>query len=55
MSGQGTLTFRNGERFEGEFHDGMVNGEGTFYSNHGFAIQGNWEQGHAKSFKKVKS
>lgn len=33
MHGKGALKFKSGERYEGEFYDGMVNGNGIFFSN----------------------
>jgi hypothetical protein len=31
MHGKGTLKFKSGERFEGEFEDGMIHGNGVFF------------------------
>ena len=31
MSGQGSYSFANGNRFEGSFQDNKIHGEGTYY------------------------
>lgn len=32
MHGKGVLQLTNGERFEGVFIDGMIEGEGTYFT-----------------------
>ena len=43
--GVGELTFMNGERFRGEFDDGVPNGKGVFYYKCGEVIAGIWRRG----------
>jgi hypothetical protein len=52
MNGKGTLSFKNGEQFEGEFHEGAITGQGIFYSLNEKPIGGLWEDGILKSYKK---
>ena len=40
--GKGTLVLENGEKFEGQFKDDLVNGLGIFYGQNG-KISGKWE------------
>jgi hypothetical protein len=35
MHGKGVLTLTNGERFEGTFDDGNIEGPGTFFMHDG--------------------
>jgi hypothetical protein len=41
-AGKGKLYLVNGERFEGEFLDDYVNGEGVYYKKDGSYIRGLW-------------
>ena len=43
MSGQGTLTFANGEKYDGEFLDGRRNGYGTYAWPDGRIAKGFWD------------
>lgn len=45
MHGTGTLQLTNGERFSGEFQEGMVHGQGEFTTLGGEVVQGDWDQG----------
>ena len=47
MNGQGTLTFENGDVYEGEFTDGIFNGQGTFKSASGWMYVGEFKNGYA--------
>lgn len=38
MHGSGTLTLSNGEKYNGEFQDGMFHGEGEFTTKSGEVI-----------------
>ena len=42
MSGKGTYTFSNGEKYVGEFKDNKFNGQGT-YSKDGKEYTGTWK------------
>ena len=41
MQGKGALKFKSGERYEGEFVDGMVHGNGIFFTK-SEEIEGIW-------------
>ena len=45
MSGQGTYSFANGNRFEGSFQDNKIHGEGTYYFANGDRYVGTWMDG----------
>lgn len=45
MSGKGVLTLTNGERFDGTFEDGTIEGPGQFYTLSGEIISGYWKDG----------
>ena len=45
MSGKGCLTLTNGEKFDGTFEDGTIEGNGTFYTQNGDQVQGYWKDG----------
>lgn len=46
VSGQGTLFFSGGERFEGTFRDGLAHGIGKYFIGDGrLLIQGSWVEG----------
>jgi len=46
MEGVGTLQMTNGEKYEGEFKDGMVDGEGTYFTQDERQVKGVWEKGN---------
>lgn len=41
--GQGTITYDNGDRFEGQWKNGVKSGFGTYYFSDGGKYEGNWE------------
>lgn len=45
MHGFGVLFLTNGEKYEGEFNDGMIDGEGVFYSQDNDILRGVWSDG----------
>ncbi|MGT2950487.1 hypothetical protein BU202_04045 [Streptococcus cuniculi] len=47
MSGQGNLTFENGDKYEGQFQNGIFNGKGTFTSASGWTYEGEFKNGIA--------
>lgn len=47
MSGFGTLTFENGDKYEGNFKNGIFNGQGTFTSASGWVYEGQFKNGLA--------
>lgn len=47
MSGVGSLTFENGDHYEGEFKNGIFHGKGTFTAASGWTYIGNFENGLA--------
>lgn len=47
MNGQGTLTFENGDSYEGEFSNGIFNGKGTYKSAKGWTYTGQFKNGYA--------
>ncbi len=45
LSGNGTLIWKNGQKYVGEFKDGLRHGEGILYSpNNEITNQGRWEK-----------
>ncbi|MBK7342654.1 MAG: caspase family protein [Saprospiraceae bacterium] len=44
-SGQGSVTFANGDRYSGEFDEGQFHGRGTLYKRDGTVIRGQWHYG----------
>jgi len=44
-AGKGTLTFPNGEKYEGGFINGEASGEGTFIKNNGTKCTGLFQDG----------
>lgn len=42
MHGQGTLTFANGNKYVGEWKDGLRSGEGVFDWANGNKYEGKW-------------
>ncbi|MGQ7463034.1 hypothetical protein ACTGZQ_11135 [Streptococcus suis] len=47
MNGQGTLTFENGDVYEGQFKNGIFNGNGTYKSVNGWVYTGQFKNGYA--------
>lgn len=47
MSGDGKMTFANGDSYQGEFSAGTFNGKGTFKSSTGWTYQGEFSNGLA--------
>ena len=45
MHGKGELLLTNGEKYKGEFVDGMVHGEGEFTTFDSNLVRGVWESG----------
>lgn len=45
FSGQGQLTMKNGDRYQGNFKDGRFNGQGTFTSHEGWRYTGEFKAG----------
>ncbi|MBF0316119.1 MAG: hypothetical protein HQK52_22045 [Oligoflexia bacterium] len=46
IRGTGTITYPNGEKFEGEFANSLPNGKGVHYSIDHLAYDGTFENGH---------
>jgi hypothetical protein len=44
--GGGTLTWSNGNRYEGEVHAGVANGKGKYYWANGDSYEGDFKEGH---------
>ncbi|MGT2799568.1 hypothetical protein [Streptococcus marmotae] len=53
MSGKGTLTFENGDKYEGQFKNGIFNGKGTFTSAAGWSYEGEFKNGIAEGQGKL--
>ena len=47
MDGQGSLTFKNGDQYKGNFKNGLFDGEGTFTSKSGWKYEGKFKKGQA--------
>lgn len=45
MHGKGELLLTNGEKYSGEFIDGMVHGEGEFTTYDNNQVKGVWDSG----------
>jgi hypothetical protein len=45
MTGNGTLSWKNGEWYEGEFKNGKFEGKGKLFYKNGFCSEGQWENG----------
>ena len=45
FTGQGTLTFRNGEKYVGDYKDGQFNGQGSYINANGEKYVGDWYNG----------
>lgn len=53
MDGKGTLTFENGDRYEGDFKNGLFEGKGTFTSKDGWVYTGDFKKGLADGTGKL--
>lgn len=49
MSGKGVYIYGNGDRYEGEFKDGVFHGEGTYFFADGTVQSGKFEDGKPAS------
>lgn len=47
MNGQGTLVYANGDKYEGDFKQGVFEGQGTFTSRTGWSYKGDFKKGQA--------
>jgi uncharacterized caspase-like protein len=55
MSGQATYTFLNGEKYIGDYKDGLPNGQGTEYNSNGsIKNQGLWTNGNFVNSSSIK-
>lgn len=45
MHGQGLLTLTNGEKYAGQFKEGMIDGKGQYYDLDNEVILGIWKNG----------
>ena len=56
QDGQVTQTYPNGDKYEGEFKNGLPNGEGTFTWSNGRKYIGGWKNGkpHGKGLGTIK-
>lgn len=53
MNGQGTLTFENGDVYEGQFKNGIFHGKGTYTSTNGWVYTGEFKNGYAEGKGKL--
>ncbi len=53
MSGQGTITFQNGDQYTGDFSNGAFNGKGIFQSKEGWKYEGDFVNGQAEGKGKL--
>ena len=44
MEGQGTFTFSNGQKYEGQWKAGRMDGEGTLTQVNDIKLSGNWKK-----------
>ncbi|KHD44487.1 hypothetical protein ACVRZD_09430 [Streptococcus hongkongensis] len=47
MNGQGTLVYANGDKYVGDFKQGVFEGKGTFTSKTGWSYKGDFKKGQA--------
>ena len=52
-NGQGTLTFKNGDTYKGNFKNGTFNGKGTFTAKAGWKYEGNFVNGQPEGQGKL--
>jgi len=45
MDGNGTYTWTNGSKYEGEWKEGKQDGQGTLTSPSGYKYEGEWKDG----------
>ena len=45
INGQGTFTWESGDKYVGEWKDGLQHGQGTFIFANGTVDKGIWENG----------
>ena len=45
MEGDGTLTWPDGKRYEGQYYQDKKHGQGTFYWPNGHIYTGGWKNG----------
>ena len=45
MDGNGTFTYSNGSKYEGEWKEGKQDGQGTLTSPSGYKYEGEWKDG----------
>jgi hypothetical protein len=45
LNGQGTYTYPDGRKYEGEFKDGEISGQGTYTWSDGRKYEGEWVNG----------
>lgn len=45
MNGKGTYEWSNGNRYQGDFRDGLRHGQGTLFEADGLVYVGQWEKG----------
>lgn len=49
INGKGLMTWPNGDRYDGEWKKGIMEGEGTYtYANAGYSYTGQWKKGFIK-------
>ncbi|RSI05282.1 MORN repeat protein [Streptococcus sanguinis] len=53
MSGQGTLTFKNGDVYKGHFRNGTFDGQGTFTAKTGWKYEGDFVNGQPEGQGKL--
>jgi len=54
MSGQGTLTFPNGQKYVGEFENDQMNGQGTYTRSNGQQFAGEFKDGRMMNRQRKK-
>ena len=48
MTGKGTITFENGDKYKGDFRNGTFDGEGVFTAVSGWKYEGSFSNGQAE-------